>query len=112
MSREKDLFSEENEMVAMSFGEHIEELRARLILALFGLMVGVLITFVPWLDLGKRVITKMEEPAKGALKKFYAERAKVRSDAAKKAGDLTPVVDAVIPAVDFVTALRKIAPKL
>ena len=34
MPTDKDLFAEEQTMVAMSFGDHIEELRARLILAL------------------------------------------------------------------------------
>ena len=62
-------------MVTMSFGDHIEELRARLILALLGLMVGVVVTFIPPLNLGKRIMTKMEEPAQGALKAFYADRA-------------------------------------
>ncbi len=73
MPSEKDLFSEEDTMVAMSFGDHIEELRTRLIRALLGLMVGVVITFIPPLDLGKRVIKQMQDPATEALKKFYEE---------------------------------------
>jgi sec-independent protein translocase protein TatC len=112
MPTDKDLFSEEDNMVAMSFGEHIEELRARLILALLGLMVGVIVTFLPPLNLGKRVISKMQEPATDALTSFYAERARVRSEDAKKAAALTPVVEAVIPAENFVKELRRIAPKL
>ena len=56
MPSERDLFAEEQTMTTMSFGEHIEELRVRLILALAGLMVGVVIAFIPYLDLGKRVM--------------------------------------------------------
>ncbi|MBV8077124.1 MAG: hypothetical protein JO284_12030, partial [Planctomycetaceae bacterium] len=47
MPSERDLFQEEQQMVTMSFGDHIEELRARLIMALLGLMVGVVVTFIP-----------------------------------------------------------------
>ena len=36
----------------MSFGEHIEELRVRLILGLLGLVVGVVVVFIPPLDIG------------------------------------------------------------
>ena len=71
----------------MSFGEHIEELRVHLILALLILFVGVLTAFLmpmgygrspsfPPLNLGQRVIKKMEEPAhRRPSAKFYAERA-------------------------------------
>ena len=52
MPNDQDLFAEEQSMVTMSFGEHIEELRVRLILALLGLFVGVIIVFLPPLDIG------------------------------------------------------------
>ena len=52
MPTDRDLFAEEQSMVTMSFGEHIEELRVRLILGLLGLMVGVIVAFIPPLDLG------------------------------------------------------------
>ena len=71
MPSEQDLFAEEQTMVTMSFGEHIEELRVRLILALAGLMVGVVLAFIPYLDLGKRVMKSMEAPAETALEHFY-----------------------------------------
>ena len=74
MPNDQDLFAEEQSMVTMSFGDHIEELRVRLILALIGLFVGVLIVFVPPLDIGWRVMKKMEEPAKVALDEFYQAR--------------------------------------
>ncbi len=112
MPADKDLFAEEQDMTAMSFGEHIDELRARLILGLLGLMVGVLITFIPPLNLGKRVITKMEEPAKASLKAFYADQAKIRSDEATKKKDTTENLEAIIPADSFVAELRRLAPKL
>jgi len=112
MGTDKDLFAEEQTMVAMSFGDHIEELRVRLILGLLGLAVGVVITFVPYLDLGKRVITKMEEPAKGALKEFYGNRATIRAAEAKKVQALTPVVEAVIPAEVFVSQMHRFFPDL
>ncbi len=112
MPTEKDLFSEEQEMVAMSFGDHIEELRVRLILGLLGLMVGVVITFLPYLELGKRVIVQMGEPAKVALKEFYDSRAVERSKAAKEKHELAPEVMAFIPASRFVEQLHAIAPDL
>jgi sec-independent protein translocase protein TatC len=112
MPTDKDLFAEEQEMVAMSFGEHLEELRTRLFLALAGLMVGVIITFIPPMNLGKRVISLMEEPAQRALRSFYADRAAVRAAEAKKKSEYTPPIEAVIPAEMFVTQLKKLAPGL
>ncbi len=112
MPIDRDLFDEEKTMVAMSFGDHIEELRVRLILGLAGLMVGVLITFVPPLNLGKRVMVKMQQPAQGALQAFYDERARVRTEEAEKTGAISPTVQAIIPADTFVAQLRQIAPRL
>ncbi|MFI5461057.1 MAG: twin-arginine translocase subunit TatC [Isosphaerales bacterium] len=97
-------------MATMSFGEHIEELRVRLILALLGLFVGVIAVFIPPLDIGKVVMTTMEEPAKDALKRFYqAEYDKKTKEAGKTVG---PPLQAVIEADAFVAELRKVAPKL
>src|SRR5579871_2420750 len=59
MPNDRDLFEEEKSMVTMSFGEHIEELRTRLILAMYGLVIGVVLTLIPGLSLGKRIMTKM-----------------------------------------------------
>lgn len=112
MPTDKDLFDEEQQMVSMSFGEHIEELRSRLILGLLGLMVGVLIVFIPPLNLGKRIMTKMEEPAKGALTKFYEEQAIERAEEADKAKAVAPTVQANIPAEEFIAQLRRLAPDL
>ncbi len=116
MPNDQDLFAEEQSMVTMSFGEHIEELRVRLILALLGLFVGVLIVFVPPLSIGKRVMEKMEQPAKVALDEFYTAEYDKKAEKAKKeraAGrGFTPQLEGVVDADVLVAELRKIAPKL
>ncbi|MDB5385847.1 MAG: tatC [Planctomycetaceae bacterium] len=63
MSKEKDLFDD----TTMSFGEHLEELRTRLILALLGLTVGVIIA----LFFSDRVMKTLEIPVKNALERYY-----------------------------------------
>jgi sec-independent protein translocase protein TatC len=110
MPNDQDLFREEQQMVAMSFGDHIEELRSRLILALLGLAVGVLATFIPPLNLGKRIMTKMEEPAKGALESFYQGRARVRAAEAEKTHQVTSAIRLIVSADDFIKPFREIAP--
>ena len=112
MPTEKDLFSEEQSMVSMSFGEHIEELRTRLILAITGLVVGVIITFVPGINLGKRIMTKMEEPATKALTEFYADQANKRSNEAKALKQVSTTYNAIIPAEAFFKEVAKLAPDL
>src|SRR5262245_34373093 len=112
MPNEPDLFAEEQKMVTMSFGEHIEELRVRLILALIGLCVGVLLAFIPPLNLGKQVMESMEAPAKAALKHFYdTEYAKMIKQA-EEAKAVSPAVTAMIPADAFVSALRDVWPRV
>lgn len=64
MSREKDLFDD----TTMSFGEHLEELRKRLILALLGLTLGVIVS----LFFSDRLVKTMEIPVKNALVRYYA----------------------------------------
>lgn len=112
MPTEKDLFTEEQSMVTMSFGEHIEELRTRLILAIYGLAIGVILTFIPPLYLGKWVMTTMQEPAQIALKKFYAEQAERRAEAAAAAGTVSQQTEALVPADRFFRELRTLAPGL
>ncbi len=99
-------------MVTMSFGEHIEELRVRLILALIGLFVGVLIVFVPPLDIGWRVMKKMEEPAKVALDEFYKAEYQKKRDKAENEKAVSPHLQAVVEADAFVAELQRIAPAL
>ena len=112
MPTDRDLFTEEQQMATMSFGEHIEELRVRLILALVGLLVGVIVAFIPYLDLGWRVMKSMEAPAKKALETFYRNEYDKKAKAAEAKEELSPTVEAVIPAESFVEALRKMAPEL
>ncbi len=50
-----------------------------LILALYGLVVGVVLTLLPGVNLGKRIMTKMEEPAQAALTDFYNDQAERRA---------------------------------
>ena len=111
MPADKDLFTEEQTMVTMSFGDHLEELRVRLILALFGLVVGVVIAFVPPVFLGRQVMLKMEEPASQALAKFYAEDAERRMEKAKEADERAPVVRYEFPADEFLRQIRELAPE-
>ncbi len=112
MNSDNDLFLEEQSMVSMSFGEHIEELRLRMILALIGLFVGVLIVFIPPLDIGWRVMKNMEAPAKQALETFYKDEYDKKTKAAEEAKTESPELNATIPAEAFADELRKIAPEL
>jgi sec-independent protein translocase protein TatC len=112
MPTDQDLFSEEQSMVTMSFGDHIEELRVRLILALLGLFVGVVLVFVPPMDIASRVMRSMEAPAKAALQEFYAQEYAKKTDEAEKLGSITPTLQAKIPADLFIDELKKLAPDL
>ncbi|MBI1322320.1 twin-arginine translocase subunit TatC [bacterium] len=107
-----DLFREEEEMVTMSFGDHLEELRIRLVLALMGLAVGVMLTFIPPVNLGRNVLRQLSDPAQKALDKFYAQKAEKRAAEAEKEEKLTPALRSVIPADEFVTQLKKLLPDL
>ncbi|MDG3002659.1 twin-arginine translocase subunit TatC [Paludisphaera mucosa] len=110
MPSDRDLFTEEQTMVTMSFGEHLEELRVRLILALAGLFLGVLIVFIPPLDIGKRVMEQMEAPAKVALTKFYKNEYAKKRAVAEAAKTVSDAMQAEIPAESFIEALRRLAP--
>jgi sec-independent protein translocase protein TatC len=112
MPTDQDLFSEEQSMATMSFGEHIEELRVRLILGLIGLFVGVIVVFIPPLDIGWHVMKKMEEPAKVALDTFYREEYAKKAKKAQDEKAVTPLLQAVLDAGIFVNELKKIAPAL
>ena len=116
MRTDNDLFAEESQMVSMSFGDHIEDLRYRLILALGGLFVGLIITFVPLpvfgQSIGMYVFDTMERPARLTLKQFYADQAIREAKTAKDEKRVSPTVFSTIPAKDFVEQLAKVAPKL
>ena len=74
MSNDHDLFMEEKSMVTMSFGDHIEELRVRLILALLGLFLGLVVVFLPPVYIAWHVMKSMEGPAKVALRRVLLGR--------------------------------------
>jgi sec-independent protein translocase protein TatC len=112
MPSDKDLFQEEQQMVAMSFGEHIEELRTRLILALLGLAVGVFIAFIPGLELGRRVMRSMAAPAEASLRQFYTDRANERAKEAEKHHEYSTPAEVRFQAADFAAALKSLVPDL
>ena len=86
MPNDKDLFAEEQSMVSMSFGDHIEDLRYRLILAIVGLVVGLVASFIPIPmlgdSLGMYVFNTMQLPAKQTLDEFYRNQAARESNKA------------------------------
>ncbi len=116
MRTDQDLFAEESQMVSMSFGDHIEDLRYRLILALGGLFVGLIITFVPLPVLGQSigmyVFDTMERPARRTLKEFYADQAIREAAKAKKELRVSAPVLSYVPAEEFFDQVAKLAPKL
>jgi sec-independent protein translocase protein TatC len=112
MPTDQDLFAEEQSMSTMSFGEHIEELRVRLILGLLGLVVGVIVVFLPPIYLAKQVMTSMEAPASKALDDYYKEEYDKKDAQAKAAKSETPLMQARIPADQFAAQLKEVFPQL
>jgi sec-independent protein translocase protein TatC len=111
MRTQQDLFAEERSMAAMSLGDHIEELRRRLILALLGLVVGVIVTLTPPLNLGRMVVRRMEEPAQRVLAVFYADDREARIASSESAGSYKRV-STRIPIGAFAQAVRQVFPDL
>lgn len=111
MPTDRDLFDEEQSMVAMSFGDHIEELRTRLILALLGLAAGLVITLIPPLNIGYNVMQGMMKPAGEALQTFQATTREKKAEAALQSKSYSPMV-VRMPASDFLRAMADAAPEL
>ncbi len=111
MRTQQDLFAEDRTMVTMSLGDHIEELRRRLALALLGLVVGVVITLIPPLNLGRQVVQQMQGPAQRTLGDFYAKQNADRAALANKSGTYTPI-PARISADAVARAARQLFPNL
>jgi sec-independent protein translocase protein TatC len=113
---ENDLFAEEQAMPAMSFGDHIEELRLRLILAILGLVVGVLATFIPiptpWgtYTIGQWVFDRMQAPAQAALNAFYDDQTNRREEEARKQDLKTEPFEVEVDLNRLADALRQILP--
>jgi sec-independent protein translocase protein TatC len=112
MSTDQDLFAEEQAMATMSFGEHIEELRVRLILGLLGLVVGVIAVFIPPFNIAERVMKTMEAPAKEALDAFYKQQYAEKIKQAEEARAQTIPLRATIAAEDLASILRDLFPQL
>ena len=116
MPNDKDLFDEESQMVSMSFGDHIEELRYRLMLGILGLFVGMILTFIPVPMLGDSigmyVFHTMEGPAQVTLTEFYKEQATRQAKEARSVEKLSPPVSYQIEAAQFVEQIGKVAPQL
>jgi sec-independent protein translocase protein TatC len=109
---DEDLFAEEQAMPAMSFGEHIEDLRKHLIYALLGLMFGVVFTFLPPLHLGAWVLRRIQDPAQKSLDKFYTEQAAERAKKAESKDELATPTTFRVELADLAGALRTLAPDL
>jgi sec-independent protein translocase protein TatC len=112
MPTDHDLFAEEQSMSTMSFGEHIEELRVRLILGLLGLVVGVIVVFLPPLDIARHVMKSMEAPAARALDDYYKGEYDKKAAEAQAEKAETPVMQAKIPADQFAAQLKEVFPQL
>jgi sec-independent protein translocase protein TatC len=112
MPTDQDLFAEEQSMATMSFGDHIEELRVRLILALLGLVVGVIAVFIPPFEIAKRVMKTMEAPAQEALDAFYKQQYDEKVKQAQDAKAQTVPLQATIAAAEFARLIREVFPQL
>ena len=86
-----DLFGDEGNMVRMTFGEHLEDLRRRLILSLLGFIPFVIIG----LFLGDWLVEEMSRPAKRALTAYADVR---RADKLKKLDEARELEKALIGA--------------
>jgi sec-independent protein translocase protein TatC len=82
---EDDLFREST----MTFGEHLEELRRRLVRACFWLAIGLVVGLV----IGRQVVHLIQSPLTKALEEFYSEKAKTRL--LEKYGQLPPETQAL-----------------
>ena len=112
MPTDHDLFAEEQSMATMSFGDHIEELRVRLILALLGLFVGVVVVFLPPLDIATRVMREHGGSGQGCPRLVLQPGIREEVQVAEAEGTKTPTLQARIPADLFVDQLRKLTPEL
>jgi sec-independent protein translocase protein TatC len=71
LKHDDDLFKEST----MTFGEHLEELRRALFLALIGLFAGTLLG----LTVGKHVVMAIQAPLTNALVTYYKDASKLRA---------------------------------
>ncbi|HTN75822.1 MAG TPA: twin-arginine translocase subunit TatC [Pirellulaceae bacterium] len=99
----------------MSFGDHLEELRATLFRSVLGLMVGVGLG----LAVADYVVAWIKEPLVASLEKFYVEKSISLLEAENGEGSVTPALKSFIAArqlvfekhyieVDELTRLQKL----
>lgn len=60
------------DLASMSLGDHLEELRARIILALVGLVIATILTF----SMGKYIIRFIQEPYDATIRQYAKARTK------------------------------------
>ncbi|HLJ92726.1 MAG TPA: twin-arginine translocase subunit TatC [Gemmataceae bacterium] len=91
-----DLFAD----TRMSFGDHIEELRSRLLRALVGFTIGFMISFLPWV--GAPVLEFIKSPVEAQLAYFYDRRVETVAEKLKS-GDrsITEVNEAKELVIEF-----------
>jgi len=80
-----DRFKDPDDLFAdtrMSFGDHIEELRSRMLRALVGFTIGFLISFLPWV--GEPVLEFIKKPVEDQLADFYDRRVETVADKLRK----------------------------
>jgi len=75
-----DLFKEEEQMVRMTFAEHLEDLRRHLFRALVGFVPALIIG----LFFGAPIVRYMREPARDALLAYYREELQAREERARE----------------------------
>ncbi len=93
----------------MSLGDHLEELRARLILAILGLAVGMAICLIP--PVGTRILNLLEWPYKQATQDQQEKR--LEADAPQREAEAVSLVDAVFKTLtDRLAADPNAAPDL
>jgi sec-independent protein translocase protein TatC len=84
MPRSHDYPDDIFDQTRMSFGDHIEELRSRLLKAIYGLLFFLIIGFIldsigeqldkPWLGIGRPMMRVITEPVESQARAFYARR--------------------------------------
>ncbi len=77
---------------SMSLGDHLDELRARLILMLMGVVIGLVVT----LFFGTRLVTFLSTPYYHAMEKVYQQKYKVIAKQIEANGSLDDLICVVI----------------
>jgi sec-independent protein translocase protein TatC len=111
MPHTANLIAEQRAMVTMSFGDHLGDLRRRLILASLGLFAGIIASLIPPLNLGRLVFQQLLEPAQRTLVTFHESHARAIALAADSAGPYH-TQSVRISALAFAQAIQQVLPDL